>query len=75
MKKILEIQRKGEIIKGWDDTKKLMNIFGIASAMAYLHSYNIIHRDLKPSNFSLMIIYFQKLEILDYLKEFIILIQ
>ena len=26
------------------------NIYGIASAMAYLHAYNIIHRDLKPAN-------------------------
>lgn len=31
-------------------TKKHIIIFGIASAMSYLHSYNIIHRDLKPAN-------------------------
>ena len=36
--------------KGWDDTKKLINIYGIALAMKYLHSLGIIHRDLKPSN-------------------------
>lgn len=36
----------------WNDTMKLINIYGIASAMAYLHSYNIIHRDLKPENIS-----------------------
>lgn len=33
-----------------DDTHKLIIIYGIASGMSYLHSYNIIHRDLKPSN-------------------------
>lgn len=50
LQRILELERKGEKVKGWDDTKKLINIFGIASAMAYLHSYNIIHRDLQPCN-------------------------
>lgn len=34
----------------WDDTKKLINIYGIASGMMYLHSHDIIHRDLKPAN-------------------------
>ena len=33
-----------------NDTLKLILIYGIASAMSYLHSHNIIHRDLKPSN-------------------------
>ncbi|KAK8843302.1 hypothetical protein M9Y10_025157 [Tritrichomonas musculus] len=33
-----------------NDTKKLIAIYGIASAMSYLHSLNIIHRDIKPSN-------------------------
>lgn len=34
----------------FDDTVKLIIIYGIASAMLYLHSRNIIHRDLKPAN-------------------------
>lgn len=36
--------------KSWDSTKKLINIYGIASAISYLHSKKIIHRDIKPAN-------------------------
>ncbi|KAK8835922.1 hypothetical protein M9Y10_040302 [Tritrichomonas musculus] len=36
--------------KGWNSTKKLINIYGIASGMSYLHSRNIVHLDLKPEN-------------------------
>ena len=34
----------------WDDTRKLINIYGIASAMSYLHSNKIIHGYLYPTN-------------------------
>lgn len=34
----------------WNDTRKLINIYGIAAALSYLHLHNILHRDLKPSN-------------------------
>lgn len=34
----------------WNSTQKLIIIYGIASAMAYLHENDIIHRDLKPGN-------------------------
>ena len=52
---ITEYASKGalsEYIQGskLNDTLKLILIYGIASAMSYLHSHNIIHRDLKPSN-------------------------
>ena len=34
----------------WNDTMKLINIYGIAAGMEYLHSQRILHRDLKTSN-------------------------
>ena len=33
-----------------DDTQKLIIIYGVASGMQYLHSYNILHRNLTSSN-------------------------
>lgn len=48
--KIIELERKSLSPANWNNTKKLINIFGIASAMSYLHSMAIIHRDLKPEN-------------------------
>lgn len=47
---IIKLERQANAPKNWDDTKKLIIIYGIASGMQYLHSNNIIHRDLKPSN-------------------------
>ena len=41
-------------------TQKLINIYGIASAMSYLHSHYIIHRDLKPENILIDEFYFPK---------------
>lgn len=35
---------------GWNKTKKLIIVYGIAHSMFYLHSKEILHRDLKPSN-------------------------
>ena len=50
LKHVLDSEKKGFHIEGWNETKRLINIYGIASAMSYIHSLNIIHRDLKPDN-------------------------
>ena len=47
---VLKIEREGHSISAWNDTMRLINIYGIASALKYLHSIEIIHRDLKPEN-------------------------
>ncbi|KAK8883615.1 hypothetical protein M9Y10_042709 [Tritrichomonas musculus] len=47
---VIKSERKYMPPPTWSDTKKLINIYGIASAMSYLHAHNIIHRDLKPAN-------------------------
>ena len=41
-------------ISNFTSTKKLINIYGIASAMRYLHSKNIIHQKLQSIQFFLM---------------------
>ncbi|KAK8876047.1 hypothetical protein M9Y10_006231 [Tritrichomonas musculus] len=46
----LRLESQGISLPGWNETKKLMIIYGIASGMLYLHDHNIIHRDLKPDN-------------------------
>lgn len=47
---MITLERQSRSPPMWDDTRKLINIYGIASAMSYLHQHNIIHRDLKPAN-------------------------
>ncbi|KAK8897592.1 hypothetical protein M9Y10_015551 [Tritrichomonas musculus] len=47
---LLNIIRYSDSSLKIDMTYKLIIMYGIASAMSYLHSHNIIHRDLKPEN-------------------------
>lgn len=37
-------------IKWWNETKRLIIIFGIVAGMCYMHKQLILHNDLKPSN-------------------------
>ena len=47
---LLDKEQKGEHCPKWDDTHKLIVIYGVAVGMMALHSKRIIHRDLKPDN-------------------------
>ncbi|OHT04551.1 hypothetical protein TRFO_27933 [Tritrichomonas foetus] len=47
---ILDNERKGQIANGWNETKRIINAFGIAAGMSYVHKHKIIHRDLKSEN-------------------------
>ena len=47
---LIESERNGISNDKWNPTRKLITLYGVASAMLYLHSHNIIHRDLKPDN-------------------------
>ena len=46
---MISAERSGHPIQGWDNTKKLISIYGIASGILYMHKRNYIHRDIKPS--------------------------
>ena len=47
---IIKKEKRGISDPNWNDTKKIITLYGIASAMSYLHAHKIIHRDLKPAN-------------------------
>ena len=47
---LIKQEKQGLSNPKYNATKKLIIIYGIASAMSYLHAHNIIHRDLKPDN-------------------------
>ena len=61
LKDVLEIERNDQSIPEWNKIKRLINIYGIASAMSYLHSQGIVHRCLNPSNVYFDEILFSKL--------------
>lgn len=46
LKDIIDLERQSKSPNLWNSTKKLINIFGIASAMSYLHSHNVNNRRL-----------------------------
>ncbi|KAK8835343.1 hypothetical protein M9Y10_017871 [Tritrichomonas musculus] len=50
LRSILDLQKQLKKISIWDDTKKLINIYGIASGMSYLHSCDIVHGELNTQN-------------------------
>lgn len=50
LRDIIEMESRGLSPDEWTSTKKLINIYGIAIGMSYLHAHNILHRDLKPEN-------------------------
>lgn len=47
---LLRREQSGQHNARWDNTLKMINIYGIAKAMSFLHSHNIVHKDLKPDN-------------------------
>lgn len=47
---MLKAERRGTAPAGWNATAKSMLVFGVADAMAYIHSQEVLHRDLKAAN-------------------------
>ena len=59
---IIQEERKGKINPlYWNDTKKLINVYGIASAMSYLHSNDILHPNLSLNNIFIDDFFYPKL--------------
>lgn len=50
LEKIIDLENNSKTVKGWNDTKRLITLYGISYAMSILHSQNIVFKDLSPSN-------------------------
>ena len=50
LQNLIHLEKNGKILPFWDETMKLVCIYGIAVGMQYLHSNGITHLDLKPGN-------------------------
>ncbi len=48
--RLLQKEIKSQAPKGWNDTTRAINIFGIAAGMCYMHQQKMLHRDLKTDN-------------------------
>ncbi|KAK8838935.1 hypothetical protein M9Y10_032394 [Tritrichomonas musculus] len=61
LRQYINLEMAKQSPNNWTDTIKLINIYGIASGMSYLHKHDIIHRDLKPENILLDSNYYPKI--------------
>lgn len=50
LRTVLIEKKKGNSPEGWDTTKRMITIIGIAAGLYRMHQENLIHRDIKPEN-------------------------
>jgi serine/threonine protein kinase len=50
LREVIDAGRKGKAPGGWDETQKLICLYGVAKGMMILHRHRIIHRHFKPDN-------------------------
>lgn len=50
LRDIINLELTHNSPKDWNNTRKFINIYGIASCLQYLHFHDIIHLYLKPEN-------------------------
>ena len=59
---IISMSSKNYNNSKWTETQKLINIYGIAFGMSYLHSLNIIHRNLTTKSILLDEFFYPKIK-------------